>query len=207
MVIELIRNYLSSPAGEFGIFLAFLWGYGLYRVIQWTRKEGKVRKFVGVPAGLFALIMLLGMLNPNTGPYAQGVYYEARDEPLMGQIGVIAVVMNRMDDPRFPPTAERVLRDGKERGRAMDFSYEANESVNPWKHHHSQWVGWARANFVATFMGGLQMLWIEPDPTDGALYYATPAAVQESRYFREEVPATCPKRTTLGGHVFFGNCS
>ena len=43
---------------------------------------------------------------------ALNVYYEARDQPVDGQIAVTNVVMNRVADPRFPNTPCKVIKEG-----------------------------------------------------------------------------------------------
>ena len=46
---------------------------------------------------------------------AMNVYFEARSEPLAGQIGVTQVVMNRVFDKRYPNTACEVIKQGPTR--------------------------------------------------------------------------------------------
>ena len=43
---------------------------------------------------------------------ALNVYYEARNQPVEGQIAVTNVVMNRVADPRFPNTPCEVVKQG-----------------------------------------------------------------------------------------------
>ncbi len=54
---------------------------------------------------------------------AEAIYFEARGEPLAGQIAVAEVVLNRADDPAFPKTVCGVTRQGVGSGRACQFSY------------------------------------------------------------------------------------
>ena len=44
---------------------------------------------------------------------AEAIYFEARDQPLLGQIAVAVVIKNRMKDPRWPQTACGVVHDGR----------------------------------------------------------------------------------------------
>ena len=46
---------------------------------------------------------------------AENVYFEARNQPLIGQAAVISVVMNRIHDPRFPSTICEVVKQGLHR--------------------------------------------------------------------------------------------
>jgi N-acetylmuramoyl-L-alanine amidase len=43
---------------------------------------------------------------------AMNIYFEARNQPLTGQIAVTQVVFNRMDDPRYPDDACGVITQG-----------------------------------------------------------------------------------------------
>jgi N-acetylmuramoyl-L-alanine amidase len=43
---------------------------------------------------------------------AMNIYHEARDQPLLGQIAVAEVVINRVNDPRYPNTVCEVVREG-----------------------------------------------------------------------------------------------
>ena len=46
---------------------------------------------------------------------AMNVYFEARSEPVAGQIGVTEVVMNRVNDDRYPNTVCEVVKQGPTR--------------------------------------------------------------------------------------------
>lgn len=54
---------------------------------------------------------------------SEAIYFESRGEPLAGQIGVAEVVLNRVDDPRYPKTVCGVTHQGVGNGRACQFSY------------------------------------------------------------------------------------
>lgn len=54
---------------------------------------------------------------------SEAIYFEARGEPLAGQVGVAEVVLNRVDDPRYPKTVCGVTHQGVGRGRSCQFSY------------------------------------------------------------------------------------
>ena len=43
---------------------------------------------------------------------AQNIYFEARDQPVIGQRAVAEVVLNRVFDPRWPDTVCEVIREG-----------------------------------------------------------------------------------------------
>ncbi|MEM1265552.1 MAG: cell wall hydrolase [Pseudomonadota bacterium] len=51
------------------------------------------------------------------------LYFEARGEPLEGQIAVAEVVLNRVDSPRYPDTICGVVAQGAHRLHACQFSF------------------------------------------------------------------------------------
>jgi spore germination cell wall hydrolase CwlJ-like protein len=54
---------------------------------------------------------------------AEAIYYEARGEPLSGQIAVAEVVLNRVQSRNYPNSICSVTRQGVGSGRACQFSY------------------------------------------------------------------------------------
>ena len=55
---------------------------------------------------------------------ALNVYWEARSEPMQGQLAVAAVTLNRVNDPRFPDDICDVVRQGGEvRKHRCQFSW------------------------------------------------------------------------------------
>ncbi len=57
---------------------------------------------------------------------AEAIYFEARGESTAGQVAVAEVVLNRVDDPRYPPSICGVTHQGAERLNACQFSYECD---------------------------------------------------------------------------------
>jgi hypothetical protein len=57
---------------------------------------------------------------------AEAIYYEARGEPLQGQIAVAEVVLNRVDSRQYPNSICGVTRQGVGNGRVCQFSYACN---------------------------------------------------------------------------------
>ena len=59
--------------------------------------------------------MLLETISAFTitiGCLAQNIYFEARDQPTIGQMAVAEVVMNRVHSPLFPDTVCEVIHEG-----------------------------------------------------------------------------------------------
>ncbi|MEL6482245.1 MAG: cell wall hydrolase [Pseudomonadota bacterium] len=57
---------------------------------------------------------------------AEGLYFEARGEPIMGQIAVAEVILNRVDSRRYPDSVCDVLQQGAHRLNACQFSYNCD---------------------------------------------------------------------------------
>ncbi len=95
---------------------------------------------------------------------AQNVYFEARGESLLGQLGVAHVVMNRVEDRGFPATVCEVVKEGGEaRLGACQFSWWCDgRSDRP-----TDLAAWKQSIEVAlhTYLGRTT------DPTQGALWY------------------------------------
>ena len=57
---------------------------------------------------------------------SEAIYFEARGESLAGQVAVAEVILNRIDDPRYPGTVCGVTHQGAEKLNACQFSYECD---------------------------------------------------------------------------------
>ncbi|MEM6833146.1 MAG: cell wall hydrolase [Sphingomonadales bacterium] len=62
-------------------------------------------------------------LHPEAQCLAQAVYFEARSEPLEGQLAVAQVVLNRVMDERYPTTICGVVFQGEQRRHKCQFSF------------------------------------------------------------------------------------
>ncbi len=95
---------------------------------------------------------------------AQNVYFEARGESLLGQLGVAHVVMNRVEDRGFPATVCDVVKEGGEArlGRCQFSWWCDGISDRP-----TDLAAWKLSIEVAlqTYLGRTA------DPTRGALWY------------------------------------
>ena len=80
------------------------------------------------------------MINPLMC-LAGAIYFEARGEPIDGQIAVAEVVMNRVEDRRFPDTVCGVVKQNRYPGtlHRCQFSFYCNgqpETVTDWSAWH-----------------------------------------------------------------------
>lgn len=120
---------------------------------------------------------------------ALNIYWEARSEPLEGQIAVAAVTLNRMRDHRFPDNICDVVRQGGEvRRHRCQFSWWCDGK----KDEPLEATAWHRANTLAR----LAVNDILEDPTDGALWY-------HADYVDPFWADAKVKLTKIGRHIFY----
>jgi spore germination cell wall hydrolase CwlJ-like protein len=120
---------------------------------------------------------------------ALNIYWEARSEPLVGQLAVASVVLNRVADPAFPDTICDVVMEGAERGRhRCQFSWHCDgEKDEPG--NRAAWESALRVAHLA-FDGHYD------DPSRGALWYHS-AGVRPAWSRNMAVIAR------IGGHLFY----
>ena len=80
---------------------------------------------------------------------SEAIYFEARGEPLAGQIAVAEVILNRVDSPAYPKTVCGVTHQGVgTAGRACQFSYACDGHPDVMRSAESR----ARSEKLATLM-------------------------------------------------------
>jgi N-acetylmuramoyl-L-alanine amidase len=101
---------------------------------------------------------------------------EARGETLIGQVAVGAVVFNRLKDPRFPKTINKVIYDKDQFSPVTDGSIDLPPSE--------------KALLAAELaLNGL-------DPTNGCLFFYNPTKAESNWLDR------IPRVVVIGSHVF-----
>jgi spore germination cell wall hydrolase CwlJ-like protein len=119
---------------------------------------------------------------------AEAIYFESRGEPLAGQIAVAEVVLNRVDDRKFPSTVCAVTNQGAGSGRACQFSYACDGRPETMTSAQAR----ARSEKLASLMlaGRSRIL------TDGAIYFHT-------RSVRPGWARKMTRTTAIGHHLFY----
>ena len=110
----------------------------------------------------------------------EAVYFESRGEPLSGQKAVAEVIMNRVDDPRFPKSVCGVVN------QSGQFSYRGN-------------VGKMRKGAAFTTAQRVAQEALSGAPralTDGATYFHTTKV-------RPSWSKRFTRTTKIGAHVFY----
>jgi len=124
---------------------------------------------------------------------ALAVYFEARSEPLAGQMAVAQVVINRMADNRWPNEPCGVVKDGPVNSKGVPLRHRCQFSFycdgKPETIHEHE--AWRTAEEVAE--AAMQST---IDITEGSLYYHTPDVNPKWRYTKTEV-------IQIGNHIFY----
>ncbi len=129
-----------------------------------------------------------GGLSDEARCLAQAVYFEARSEPLEGQLAVAQVVLNRVRSPYWPDRVCAVVFEGEQRRHRCQFSFACDgRSDNP-KNRRA----WRLAKMVA--LVALDGLW--RDVTGHATHYH---AVYVTPAWRAAMAPT----VRYGHHVFY----
>jgi spore germination cell wall hydrolase CwlJ-like protein len=145
-----------------------------------ARSEGKAQKAVWVVSD---------DLSEQIECLALNIYWEAKSEPMLGQVAVAAVTLNRVMDPAFPKTVCDVVRQGgKKRLHKCHFSWWCDGRTDEPREE----AAWRQALSLASaaLLSGL------PDPTRGALWY-------HADYVRPWWAREMRQATRIGRHIFY----
>ncbi len=171
------------------------WGYykgsvdGIYgsrtkaAVEAFQRKNGLTVDGIAGPATLAAMGLPTGTAsvssnasNSNVDLLARIIYGEARGEPYTGMVAVGAVVLNRVDDSRFPKTIAGVIYQAGAFDAVADGQINLTPSTQAYNAARDALNGW--------------------DPTYGCVYYWNPATATSSWIWTRTI------KITIGKHVF-----
>lgn len=141
-----------------------------------------------ITAGKLDSLPQVAELDEQGRCLAQAIYYEARGEPLDGQIAVAEVVLNRVDNRAYPDTICGVTNQGVGSGRACQFSYACDGVPERLASPGPR----ARAEKLAAIM----LAGRERSVTDGATHFhATYVNPSWSRKF--------VRTAAIGQHIFY----
>jgi spore germination cell wall hydrolase CwlJ-like protein len=120
---------------------------------------------------------------------ATGIYFEARDEPVKGQIAVAQVIMNRIRSPFYPKTICGVVYQGERNRHGCQFSFTCTGKHNSVKEKPE----WATAVKLAKQVIAGEV-WL--DEVGYATHYH---ATYVHPPWRHELDKICQ----IGGHIFY----
>lgn len=154
------------------------------------REVGPVTETTQIPPAMRAR---LANANPNLSRefkcLALNIYWESKGEPLIGQMAVASVTLNRLANPRFPKSICEVVWQGVETGRRdCQFSWACDQRED----RPNNDSAWQRAQQVA-----FRAMFLDPfDPTDGALYF-------HANYVRPIWADEKQRIVRIGRHIFY----
>lgn len=127
---------------------------------------------------------------------AMAVYFEARSEPVAGQLAVAQVVLNRVDDKRYPNTVCEVVKEGPlyksghPKRHMCQFSFWCDGKPETITNHSA----WQTALQVAAATWDTSCYPI--DVSGGATHYHTTEVSPQWRY-------TMQMTVQIGRHLFY----
>ncbi|TNE34408.1 MAG: hypothetical protein EP348_10940 [Alphaproteobacteria bacterium] len=119
---------------------------------------------------------------------AQAVYFEARGEPLIGQVAIAEVILNRIVDPRYPGTACKVVFQNQNRRHKCQFSF-ACDGLSDRPKNATAWE--AALKVVALVMNGERS------------GIAKRATHYHAAYVNPKWSEHLQKLGQVGGHIFY----
>jgi spore germination cell wall hydrolase CwlJ-like protein len=177
---------LSALVGAENRTLTSVRGKNLSRLVEAPSAKGKDA------AGLYSLDRLASLPKANGGKewscLTEALYFEARGETLKGIFGVAEVILNRVDDPRYPSSVCGVINQGTGERYRCQFTYTCDG--------RPEVMSEARAREL---VGKVARVMLDGAPrvlTDGATHYHTKSV--KPRWAR-----VFPRTATIGYHHFY----
>ena len=128
---------------------------------------------------------------------ALNMYHEAKNQSMLGQLAVGQVVMNRVEDKRFPDNVcdvitEAVTYKGTDKPvlHKCQFSWYCDGQKDEPDFDSKEW--WDAKEYSSIFLSGTIML----DVTEGATHY-------HATYVRPAWAKTKTKPTRIDRHIFY----
>lgn len=110
---------------------------------------------------------------------ANNVYYEARNQPIEGQLAVAKVTLNRAESEIFPDSACAVVN------QKHQFSWVNQQDLPP-----TEGIAWDQAKIIAL------TAYISEDPTKGATHF-------HASYVKPKWANKLERKTQIGDHIFY----
>ena len=128
---------------------------------------------------------------------ALNIYHEAKNQSMLGQIAVGQVVMNRVEDTRFPDNVcdvvtQAVTYKGTDKPvlHKCQFSWYCDGQKDEPKYHSEEW--WNAQEYASIVLSGTIVL----DVTEGATHY-------HATYVRPAWAKTKTRTTRIDRHIFY----
>ena len=128
---------------------------------------------------------------------ALNIYHEAKNQSMLGQIAVGQVVMNRVEDTRFPDNVcdvvtQAVTYKGTDKPvlHKCQFSWYCDGQKDEPLYHSEEW--WNAQEYASIVLSGTIVL----DVTEGATHY-------HATYVRPAWAKTKTRTTRIDRHIFY----
>ncbi len=122
---------------------------------------------------------------------AQLIYFEARNQPMNGQLEVARVVIVRVKDKRWPNTLEGVILQGEEKLNRCQFSYLCDGKQKVVTNEDA----WTRAQFIASLAYSKYM---QSEEDAGCVHSYRATYATNVAYFK-----TLKRKRKIGDHIFY----
>ena len=120
---------------------------------------------------------------------AKNIYFESRNQPIIGRIAVGQVTMNRVNSPKFPNTVCEVVRQGGEKRNRCQFSSYCDGKLDEPKSEPT----WDESVYLSLLIYSEEAT---IDVTEGALWYhATYSSPAWAKHFEKTVQ--------INEHIFY----
>lgn len=177
---------LSALVGAESRTLTSVRGKSLSRLIEAPKAGGKGAD------GIYSRDRLASLPKADGGKewtcLTEALYFEARGETLKGIFGVAEVILNRVDDPRYPSSVCGVVNQGTGERYRCQFSYTCDGRPEVMNERQAR-----------DLVGKVARMMLDGAPrvlTGGATHYHTKSVKPRwSRVF--------PRTTTIGFHHFY----
>ena len=119
---------------------------------------------------------------------AEALYFEARGEPIKGQLAVGEVVLNRVEDPRYPDSICKVVNQGTGRRFACQFTYTCDGKLET--------VFERDAYAISLKISKILLTTHDRKLTEGSTHY-------HSNYVNPKWSKNFERITKFGRHIFY----
>jgi hypothetical protein len=177
---------LSALVGAESRSLTSVRGKNLSRLVEAPNAKGKDA------GGVYSLDRLASLPKADGGKewscLTEALYFEARGETLKGIFGVAEVILNRVDDPRYPSSVCGVINQGTGERYRCQFTYTCDGRPEVMSEERAR-----------ELVGKVARVMLDGAPralTGGATHYHTKSV--KPRWAR-----VFPRTTTIGYHHFY----
>lgn len=184
------RPFIGRLLAMTFVSAALFFGVTGFKKVDHAPNDTRSADFVGQVGTIMSHNLVVD--TTETRCLALNIYWEARSEPLEGQLAVAGVTMNRVADSRFPDRICDVVKESRSRYRlhGCQFSWWCDGK----KDDPQELTAWRSAQQVAR----LYLAGIYDDPTRDAKWY-------HADYVSPVWADRLNRTTQIGRHIFYSD--